>query len=147
MNQQENEPEDEPGSLEVRRYSWSQKFLCAFRGLQVGSRGQSSFFVHIPTACFTLAAAAQLRVTTVEWCILVLCIALVFTAELLNTALELLARAITTEYDPRIRDALDVGAAAVLVAALGAAVIGVLILGFNLGVQIGWWPRQDFGNY
>jgi diacylglycerol kinase len=126
---------------------WNQKFLCAFRGLRVGSRGQTSFFVHIPTACFVLAAAAQFRVTTVEWCILVLCIALVFTTELLNTAIETLARAITSEYDPRIRDALDIGAAAVLVSCIGSGVIGLLILGFRLGVALGWWPLPAYTVY
>lgn len=143
-----NDREIENASVgESRRITWSQKFLCAFRGLRVGSTGQSSFFVHVPTACFTLAAAAQLRVTTIEWCILVLCITIVFTAELLNTAIEILARAITTEYDPRLRDALDVGAAAVLVASLGAAVIGTLILGFRFGVFVGLWPMPEYGAY
>ena len=118
---------------------WSQKFLRAIRGLRVGSRGESSFFVHVPTACFVLAAAAQLRVTRLEWCILVLCIALVFTAELLNCALERLAQAVTGEYDERVRDALDVAAAAVLVAALGSVVVGTVILGYRLGIFLGWW--------
>lgn len=130
-----------------RTFRWSQKFLCAFRGLRVGSRGQSSFFVHIPTACFVLAAAAQFRVTTVEWCILVLCITVVLTAELMNTAIESLARAVTSEYDPRVRDALDIGAAAVLVASLGAMAIGTLILGFRLGVFLGWWPLPAYGTF
>jgi diacylglycerol kinase len=119
---------------------WSQKFLRALRGLRVGSQGQSSFFVHVPTACFVLAAAAQLHVTPIEWCILVLCIAIVLTAELFNCALERMARAVTREYDEQVRDALDIAAAAVLVAALGAAVVGSLILGFRLGGYLGWWP-------
>lgn len=118
---------------------WSQKFLHALRGLRVGSQGQSSFVVHVPTACFVLAAAAQLRVTALEWCVLVICITLVLTAELLNCALERLARAVTQEYDERVRDALDVSAAAVLVAALGSIVVGSVILGFRLGVYLGWW--------
>jgi diacylglycerol kinase len=105
----------------------------------VGSRGQSSFFVHLPVACFVLAAAAQLRVTTIEWCLLVLCITIVLTAELLNAALETLARSITQEFHPEVRDALDIAAAAVLVASLGSVVVGLLILGFRLGVYLGWW--------
>ncbi len=79
----------------AKRISWTNKFLCAFRGLRVGSLGQSSFFVHLPMACFVLAAAAQLRVTTVEWCLLVVCITIVLSAELMNAALETMARAIT----------------------------------------------------
>lgn len=118
---------------------WSQKFLCAFRGLRVGSRGQTSFFVHLPMACFVLAAAAQLQVTTVEWCLLVICITLVLAAELFNCALETLARAVTTEFNEQVRDALDISAAAVLVTALGSVVVGGLILGLRLGAYFGFW--------
>lgn len=119
--------------------SWSQKFLCAFRGLRVGSRGQNSFFVHLPAACFVLAAAAQLKVTTVEWCLLVICITLVLAAELFNCALETLSRAVTTQFNEQVRDALDISAAAVLVTALGSIVVGGLILGFRFGHYVGWW--------
>lgn len=125
-------------SLPERRNGWSQKFLCAFRGLRVGSQGQSSFFVHLPAACFVLAAAAQLHVTTIEWCVLVLCITIVLTAELINCALEIMAKAITVEHDPHIRDALDIGAAAVLVAALGSVVVGGIILGLRFAIAMGW---------
>ncbi len=124
---------------EYKATGWSQKFLRAIRGLRVGSRGESSFFVHVPTACFVLAAAAQLRVSGLEWCILVLCIVMVLTAELLNCALERMAQAVTQQYDERVRDALDIAAAAVLIAALGSVAVGTVILGYRLGIYLGWW--------
>lgn len=119
--------------------SWSKKFRHAFRGLRIGSRGQNSFLVHIPVACFVLAAGAQLRIDTLSWCILVLCIVVVMSAELFNTAIEHLAKATTEEFNPHVRDSLDVASAAVLVIALGAAVVGALILGTYFGVSMGWW--------
>ena len=125
----------------MKRSSWSQKFKHAFRGLRIGSRGQDSFLVHIPVACFVLAAAAQLHVNTISWCILVLCIVTVISAELFNTAIEHLAKAITEDFNPHIRDALDIASAAVLVVALGAAVVGALILGTQVGVEMGWWTQ------
>lgn len=131
----------------IPRSNWLNKFLCAFRGLRVGSVGQSSFFVHLPMACFVLAAAAQLKVTTIEWCLLVLCITIVLSAELMNAALESLARSITSEFHPQIRDALDIAAAAVLVAALGSVVVGTLILGYRLGIYVGWWVLPAYGAY
>ena len=121
-----------------RKSSWSHKFLCAFRGLRVGGQGQSSFFVHLPMACFVLAAAAQLRVTTIEWCVLVLCITIVIAAELINGALETLAKSITLEHNSHIRDALDIGAPAVLVRALGSIVVVGLILGLRFAIYMGW---------
>ena len=51
------------------------------------------------------------------------------TAELFNSALEQLAKAITKEEDPHVRNGLDIASGAVLVAAIGAAVIGLLVLG------------------
>ncbi len=45
----------------------------------------------------------------------------------------------TQEYHEQVRDALDISAAAVLVAALGSVVVGSVILGFRLGVYLGWW--------
>ena len=68
-----------------------------------------------------------------------LCIAGVFAAELLNTALERLARSITREYRADIRDALDMASAAVLAAACGAAIVGALVLGRRCGIALGWW--------
>jgi diacylglycerol kinase len=118
---------------------WSKKFQRAFRGIRVGGRGQNSFLVHVPVACFVLAAAAQLHVSSLEWCVLVLCITLVFAAELFNTAIEHLAKAWTSEFNPHIRDSLDIASAAVLITAVGAMVIGALILGLRIGVMMGWW--------
>jgi diacylglycerol kinase len=88
-----------------------------------------------------------LRVTTIEWCVIVLCITVVLSAELFNAALETIAKAVTAEYDPRVRDALDIAAAAVLVAALGSVVIGGLILGFRFGVYVGWWELPRYGPF
>jgi diacylglycerol kinase (ATP) len=109
--------------------SWSSKFVDAFRGWRDAMRDQSSFAIHFAAALAVIIAAAILRVDAIEWCLLAGCIAVVFVAELFNTALELLAKAITAEQHPAIRQALDVAAAAVLFAACGSAVIGAIVFG------------------
>lgn len=63
-----------------------------------------------------------------DWRWIVLAIALVWIAEAFNTAIEQLGDAITTERDPRIGFAKDIGAGAVLVSAIAAAAIGGLTL-------------------
>ena len=68
--------------------TWYQKFRCAFRGLRVGVRGQSSFAVHFAAAGLAVLLAALLRVERMEWCVLMLCITIVLTAEMFNSALE-----------------------------------------------------------
>ena len=62
-----------------------------------------------------------------EWCWIVLAIAIVWTAEALNTAFEFLADAATPNFHPVVRDAKDVAAGAVLVTAIAAAIIGLII--------------------
>ena len=121
---------------------WINKFADAFSGLALGVRGQSSFHVHFVMTAAVMAVAAYVRVTTIEWCLLVLCITLVLTAEMFNSALEYLARAIDREHNPDLGAALDIGSAAVLVASFGAVAIGVMVLGLRLGAMLGWWPEM-----
>ena len=70
-----------------------------------------------------------LRVGRSDWCWLVVAISMVWCAEAFNTAVERLADRVTMERDPLIKQAKDLAAGAVLCAALGAAVIGLLVLG------------------
>ena len=123
-----------------RRRSWGRKFGDAFRGVAVGVRGQSSFRVHFLFAVLVIAAAALLGASRIEWTVLLLCIALVLTAEMFNSGLESLAKAITDKEDPHLADALDTGSAAVLVASIGAALVGGIVFLRRLGVLLGWWP-------
>jgi diacylglycerol kinase len=83
--------------------------------------------VHFSFAVAVAAAAALLHMDRREWYVLLLCITVVLTAETFNSALESMARAITREQNAHLRDALDIGSAAVLVAAIGAALIGILV--------------------
>lgn len=95
-------------------------------------RTQSSFAVQFAAAVAVAVIFAWWGVTTVEWCLLALCITVVLAAEAFNTALEHLARAITREHNPQVRDALDVAAGAVLIASLGASVVGCLLVAQRL---------------
>ena len=115
--------------------SWCSKFARAFRGVAVGVRGQSSFAVHFTCTALVLGAAVVLRVTLVEWCLLLLCITLVLSAEMFNGALESLARAIDEEYNAHLADGLDVASSAVLLAAGGASTVGVIIF-LNRAIEL-----------
>ncbi|MCE5266279.1 MAG: diacylglycerol kinase [Planctomycetaceae bacterium] len=119
--------------------SWFRKFRDAFRGIVVGVHGQSSFQVHLAVGVSVVAAGIALHVTLVEWCILALCITGVLTAEMFNSSLESMAKAITGESDPHLGNSLDIASAAVLVASIGSAIVGAVILGHRLGVLLKWW--------
>lgn len=106
---------------------WIRKFYLAGRGVIQGVWGQSSFAVHIPMAVAVLAVAALLRCPLWQWCLLILCIGMVLSAELANSALEELAAGVSPQENPRVGRALDIASGAVLVASLAASGIGALI--------------------
>lgn len=114
--------------MQPHRTSWLRKFACAFRGIAIGIREQNSFYVHIPVAAGVVAAAWWLGVSRVEWCLLVLCIGAVVASEMFNSAIEHLAKAITRDENPHLRDALDAASGAVLIAAMTATGVGILVL-------------------
>ena len=118
---------------------WKQKFADAFRGLHEGACAQSSFVVHLIVAAAVLAAAAILRMDAMQWCLLLLCIAGVLAAEMFNSALESMARAVTGQQNAHIRDALDIASGAVLIAAFGSVAVGVVLFGHRGGQVLGWW--------
>ena len=104
------------------------KFQCAFRGIAVGACGQSSFLLHLIAGTLVVGAGVWLKVTVIEWCLLALCIAIVLALELFNSSIESLARAIDRQHNEQLRDALDIASGAVLVGAIGSAVVGLMIL-------------------
>jgi diacylglycerol kinase len=110
-----------------RRRPWRDKFRAAFKGLKLGVRGHSSFFVHFFFTAAVLAAAAAFGCDRTEWCLLAGCIGAVLTAELFNSALETLFRGLDEETRDRVWPSLDIAAGAVLLASITASVIGCLV--------------------
>src|SRR5258708_7511160 len=110
------------------RRSWRSKFRDAFRGLKLGIRGHSSFFVHFFFAALVLAAGVVLRCDRVDWCILLGCIGMVLTAELFNSALETVVRGLEESARPGLYASLDIAAGAVLLASIVAAIVGAIVL-------------------
>jgi diacylglycerol kinase len=120
--------------------SWREKFRDAFQGVKEGVRGQSSFFVHFFIAAAVIATGAVLRIDEpAEWCVLLLCITIVLAAEMFNSAFESLAKAVSEDVDSNVGRALDIGSGAVLIASIGASIIGTLVFAKWLGRLMGWW--------
>ena len=121
-----------------RPHSWPQKFRVAFRGLKLGIRGESSFFVHFFFTALVLVAAVVLQCDANQWCILLACIGLVLTAELFNTAIEVLFRGLDESTRQRAWPCLDIAAGAVLLASIIAAIIGSVVFVGRLVSFRGW---------
>ena len=118
---------------------WRRKFHDAFRGVKEGVHGQGSFFVHFFVTVLVVVAGVVLGANLYEWCILALCITGVLTVEMFNSALESMAKAITGESDPHLGDSLDIGSAAVLIASIGASIVGTIIFVNRLAIMLEWW--------
>ncbi len=101
-------------------------------------RTQRSFWVHLPVAVAVLIGATLHGVSQVEWAILIVCIAMVLSAELFNSALEHLSQAITADENEHIRNALDVASGAVLVVSIAALAVGSLLLLTKLAAALGF---------
>jgi undecaprenol kinase len=83
--------------------------------------------IHIAAALIVFIAAALLQLDRMSWLFLLLAIALVFIAELVNTAVEAMIDLISPEEHVLARVAKDTAAGAALVAAVFAVVIGILV--------------------
>jgi diacylglycerol kinase (ATP) len=108
-----------------------QSFRHASRGLGY-LLAEPNARIHALVAVLVLALSASVGLSTGEWALIALAVALVLVAEALNTALERLADAAVPTEHPLVGAAKDLAAAGVLLAPVGAAVIGVLVLGPRL---------------
>jgi diacylglycerol kinase len=112
--------------IRPRRF-WRDRLGPACRGIKVGVRGHSRFFIHFFCTALVLTAAIVLRCDLVQWCLLLGCIGLVQITELLNNAIEALFRGLDEENMRRAAHCMDIAAGAVLLASVTASVIGALI--------------------
>lgn len=101
---------------------------CAIEGILYAARTQKHMRNHFLAALVILGAVLFLRVSSLEFILLVVSVSFVLFAELVNTALELCVDLVSPEYHPIAKAAKDVAAGAVLIAAVGASVMGCLIL-------------------
>lgn len=101
----------------------------ALAGLLWSIKTQPNFRVHLALSLLVLAAGWYLRISYVEFVILVFAIVLGLSAEMINTALESMTDLITTEWREQAKIAKDVSAGMMFVVAIGAIFVAVLILG------------------
>lgn len=100
--------------------------------------GQPSFLVHGTVTLVAMGLACYFRFDVVRWMVLLLCIGLVLTAELLNSAIEMLFRELPEAVQSAGWPALDVAAGAVLVASIIALIIGILLFLPGFMLLLGW---------
>ena len=100
---------------------------------------QHNAWIHAAATIVAVAAGFYLQLTKAEWCWIILAIISVWTAEALNTAFEFLTDVASPEFHPLAEKAKDVAAGAVLITAIGSVLLGILIFGPYLLVEINRW--------
>lgn len=103
-------------------------FKDAFQGLKRLVVGEHNAWIHAALTVIVITVAVRLQVSADDWCWLIAAMGLVWICEAFNTAIECLGDAVTTQEHPMIRDAKDLAAGAVLLAAMTASVIGIVRL-------------------
>jgi undecaprenol kinase len=106
-----------------------QSFASAFRGIYVAMATERNFKIHLAAVVIAVAIGIYLGLSAVSWCLIVIVIGMVLTAECLNTALERMCDKIAGgEQSDIIRNAKDIAAGGVWLAAIAALIIGIIVL-------------------
>ena len=104
-------------------------FGHAFRGWGYVIRNEKNAWVHAVATICVVSMAVWLVIPLRDWAVLVLTIALVWSAEFFNTSIEAVVDLASPVHHPLAKVGKDVGAAAVLIAACAAVLVGLILLG------------------
>jgi diacylglycerol kinase len=115
-----------PDGLWRRRVA---SFGHAFRGIWSALRSEVHMRYHAVATVVVVGLGLYCRLERLEWALVGLAVAGVWTAELMNTAIEALTDLASPDFHPLAGKAKDVAAGAVLLAAAGAVVVGALVFG------------------
>ncbi|MBI4771679.1 MAG: diacylglycerol kinase family protein [Chloroflexi bacterium] len=111
-------------------------FKYAFSGWWFVLLTQRNAWIHALISTAVVLLGLWLKLSRLEWAMIVLTMAVVWMGEFLNTALEAVVDLASPELHPLATVCKDAGAAAVLIAALAAALVGLLILGPPLWARL-----------
>ena len=116
---------DKPFSLRSRLKS----FKYALQGIGIILKSQHNAWIHCVGTLLVCITGLLFGISSGEWCWLIPAVMVVWTAEALNTAFELLCDVASPQYHPLVKNAKDASAGAVLICATGSTVIGLLVFG------------------
>lgn len=102
-------------------------FIYAISGIATTVKSERNMRIHLAAAVAVAVLGAWLGIDGREWAAIVICCALVMSLECLNTAVEAVVDLASPNIHPLAKKAKDCAAGAVLVAAIGAAIVGCII--------------------
>lgn len=107
--------------------SFFKSFIYALQGIWSGIADQRNLKFQLTVAIVVVGAGFYVSITPLEWCIILICIALVIGLELVNTAIENLVDLVTMERNPLAGKIKDIAAGAVLTVSVISLIIGLII--------------------
>lgn len=102
-------------------------FTYAWSGIKELLRTEHNTWVHLFLTIIAVILALVFNIAIGEWTALIICMTMVWTAEIFNTCIEKLLDFISTDRHPQIKNIKDMAAAAVLMASWAAIIIGAII--------------------
>ncbi len=102
-------------------------FGYACKGILEGFHSERNFKIQLSIATITVGAGFYFHISSTDWCIILLCIALVLTAELINTSIEKLVDLTTRERVPLAGKIKDMAAGAVLIISTVSLIVAIVI--------------------
>lgn len=113
-----------PGSS--KKVSFNKSVAFALAGIKA-SFGERNMRIHISLGLLVIMAGVFFSISRMEWLFILLCIAGMFTLEMLNTAIEKTVDLVTDEFHPLAKVAKDLAAGAVLVYTVYSIIVGIII--------------------
>jgi len=110
-----------------KQQSFFKAFTYAWKGMQQFFLHDRNGRIHLGAALAAVMAGFALRVSGIEWLILLLCIAAVIAMEMINAAIEKLCDMVHKDFHPTVKTIKDISAGAVLWVSVISAVIGAVI--------------------
>jgi len=104
-------------------------FSYAFDGLKYAFKYEQNLVVHIIITILVIIMGIMFHISVFEWALCILAIGLVIATELINTSIEATIDLISPEYNELAKVAKDTAAAAVLVFAIAAIILGLIVFG------------------
>jgi len=102
-------------------------FGFAFEGIAYTFRTQNNMRIHVVIASLVIVLSFFLRLSSLEWAVILICISLVLVTEMLNTAIEAIVDLISPDLHPLAKAAKDIGAGMVVIFSFLSAIIGCIV--------------------
>jgi diacylglycerol kinase len=102
-------------------------FKNAFAGLRSLIKYEHNARVHLLILFLVIVAGIALKISLIDWIVVVFASGLVFVSECFNTAIEYLSDIVSHEYNERIKTVKDFAAAGVLISAVISIIIGIIV--------------------